>query len=921
MAEKKKKSTAKSTSGKAKTSQTKRAPQKSKASARGTSGRNGKRSGRSGVSGNASREMQGVICAALGLLVLACLFIRKTAAVPEAIAGVIMGLFGIGGYLVPVAMLVFGIARIVRSSFDIHAGKTVSGIVFALCICGLIHLALTAAGGLAWTESGYFDSLKTVYNAASQSFFPLSMGAVCAAYVYPLVRLFGVAISAIILVCGVAVSVILLFNFSYREMGIRLKKHIDNGREQRRNRALMQDDLFEEDGDIDGEYDGMEDEREAYNRSSGRFAQNENTNTRKKVKMFDDTVEEGLNRKHNREVISKQESPLSIDEAAPVSVLKREFNEPDSHTLYDSAFNSGAAVQDTQEQTVRAEQEEYSPFIKPTSQEPSGQAFEARPEEAQYVQGDGPEEVREVQAVKTPYLPTKQGGAEDTESDPEEPEHEKENVSGEFNSFDLPAQPPKYVFPPLSLLPPPKPPKNVANVNYAALAAKLERTLASFGIRARVINYTVGPAITRYELTLEEGIRVNKILNLSDDIALAMAATGVRIEAPIPGKSAIGIEIPNVNVTMVCLREVLDSDSFRNNPSCVAIGLGKDITGRAVIADIAKMPHLLIAGQTGSGKSVAINSLIVSLLYKATPDEVRLILVDPKQVELSIYNGIPHLLLPVVTDPKKAAGALQYVVRQMEKRYSEFSKHRVKDIYRYNEQAKAAGEPIMPRIVVIVDELNDLMMVCPGEVEDSVLRIAQLARAAGIYLVLATQRPSVNVITGVIKANIPSRMAFAVASSHDSKTILDRVGAERLVGKGDMLYHHNGESKPLRIQGAFVDEPDIEKVVEFIKGNSGEPEYIDEEEITMVSQEDKEEAGADGEEGYDELIFKAVDIVMQTEQASISMLQRKLGIGYARAGRLIDAMEKMRIIGPSQGSKPREILITQEQYIQNFKRK
>ena len=376
----------------------------------------------------------------------------------------------------------------------------------------------------------------------------------------------------------------------------------------------------------------------------------------------------------------------------------------------------------------------------------------------------------------------------------------------------------------------------------------------------------------------------------------------MRIEAPIPGKSAIGIEIPNVNVTMVCLREVLDSDSFRNNPSCVAIGLGKDITGRAVIADIAKMPHLLIAGQTGSGKSVAINSLIVSLLYKATPDEVRLILVDPKQVELSIYNGIPHLLLPVVTDPKKAAGALQYVVRQMEKRYSEFSKHRVKDIYRYNEQAKAAGEPIMPRIVVIVDELNDLMMVCPGEVEDSVLRIAQLARAAGIYLVLATQRPSVNVITGVIKANIPSRMAFAVASSHDSKTILDRVGAERLVGKGDMLYHHNGESKPLRIQGAFVDEPDIEKVVEFIKGNSGEPEYIDEEEITMVSQEDKEEAGADGEEGYDELIFKAVDIVMQTEQASISMLQRKLGIGYARAGRLIDAMEKMRISAPPRAA-------------------
>jgi len=791
-----------------------------------------------GIQKNLNNEIQGAIISALALLFFVCLFIKDTAIIPMYIANAMFGVFGVGAYIVPLVVFIIGLCRIFLKRIELHAGKIVSTVFFCFGIAGLVHIILM---GDSWLEPSFTDTVSGVYLYSSQAAFPMSMGALCAICLYPFMMLFGTVATVVILICIVAISVILLFNFSYREAGKRMKSRIDRIHENNLKKNT---------------------EKREYVKP----VKNEPTLSirHKKVKMYDEQL---APKKNSREVLEQVddplESPLSFEANNTVPLNSDSYVMPDS----------GMAEVVSNVDDIRANQVDEE-LIPPE--------FDA-------------DEVKANDGTAT--------------------------VSAEFNSFDLPEEKKIYTFPPISLLSPAKSSKNSVSTNYSELAAKLERTLASFGIRAHVINYTVGPAITRYELTIEEGIRVNKILQLSDDIALCMAATGVRIEAPIPGKSAIGIEIPNSNVTMVSLREVLESDNFINHSSCVAIGLGKDITGRAIVADIAKMPHLLIAGQTGSGKSVAINSLIVSLLYKANPDEVKLILVDPKQVELSIYNGIPHLLLPVVTDPKKAAGALQYVVRQMEKRYSEFNKHRVKDIYRYNEQAIQNGEPIMPRIIVIVDELNDLMMVCPGEVEDSVLRIAQLARAAGIYLVLATQRPSVNVITGVIKANIPSRMAFAVSSSHDSKTILDRVGAERLVGKGDMLYHHNGESKPLRVQGAYVDERDIEKIVEFVKNNSLEPEYIDEEEINLVDGSSKSEEYDPDEEGYDELIFKAVEVVMQCQQASISMLQRKLGIGYARAGRLIDAMEKMNIVGPAQGSKQREILITQEQYIQNFKRK
>lgn len=476
-----------------------------------------------------------------------------------------------------------------------------------------------------------------------------------------------------------------------------------------------------------------------------------------------------------------------------------------------------------------------------------------------------------------------------------------------------------YQAPPTRLLNAPVSGKR-SSTDHSEKIEMMESTLKSFGINAWVENITIGPAITRYELSIERGTRVSKILNLSDDIALSMAATNVRIEAPIPGKSAIGIEIPNDSVSMVTLREVLEGDAFIDHKSPVAVGLGKDITGNIIVADLAKMPHLLIAGQTGAGKSVCINSIITSLLYKSSPKDVKLILIDPKMVELNVYNGIPHLMTPVVTDPKKAAGALQFVVREMEKRYETFAKRKVKDINRYNEVVEEAGEEKMPRIVVIVDELNDLMLVARGEVEDSVMRIAQLARAAGIYLILATQRPSVNVITGVIKANIPSRIAFAVASGVDSKTILDATGAEKLVGKGDMLLHLNGENKPTRVQGAFVGEQEIEKVVDFIKAKNAEAKYIGEEQLVM--RELKPNHGGSGDnpndiddsDGDDELFPAAVEYAIECGNISISALQRRFKVGYARAGRLIDSMELKGVVEPSQGAKARKVLMTREQF-------
>jgi len=441
----------------------------------------------------------------------------------------------------------------------------------------------------------------------------------------------------------------------------------------------------------------------------------------------------------------------------------------------------------------------------------------------------------------------------------------------------------------------------------------LEETLDSFGVKAKVLQVSRGPSITRYEIQPAAGVKVSRIVSLADDIALAMAAPGVRIEAPIPGKAAVGIEVPNKEIALVPLRDLLESKEFKESASRLTLALGKDIAGSPVIADLALMPHLLIAGATGSGKSVCLNTIINSLLFKSGPEEVKLLLIDPKMVELTNYNGIPHLLSPVVTSPKKAAISLKWLVREMERRYELFAVAGVRDIGRYNSlvwQDDSGEERVhLPLIVVIIDELSDLMMVAPSDVEDSIVRLAQMARAAGIHLVIATQRPSVDVITGLIKANILSRIAFAVSSQIDSRTILDIGGAEKLLGRGDMLYLAAGNAKPIRVQSAYLSDKDVEAVVNFLK-KQAIPEY--EEEIFNGSYEEEE---ADIE---DELFPRAVEIVVLTGHASISLLQRRLHIGYARAARLIDTMEKRGIVGGFEGSKPRQVLMTVQQYQQYF---
>ncbi len=471
----------------------------------------------------------------------------------------------------------------------------------------------------------------------------------------------------------------------------------------------------------------------------------------------------------------------------------------------------------------------------------------------------------------------------------------------------------EYTFPPINLLMKAKAPSGGQDrpEDLRTQAKKLVDTLASFGVEAKVLEVSKGPSVTRFELQPSAGVKVSKIVNLADDIALNLAAFGVRIEAPIPGKAAVGIEIPNKTTSMVPLRDVIDCDEFRKFGSKTAFAMGKDISGQPIVSDISKMPHMLIAGATGSGKSVCINTLITSILYKADPNEVKLILIDPKVVELGVYNGIPHLLIPVVTDPRRAAGALNWAVQEMVKRYSMFATANVRDIKGYNEYAALSGDRQLEQIIIVIDELADLMMVSPHEVEDSICRLAQMARAAGMHLVIATQRPSVDVITGLIKANVPSRIAFSVSSQIDSRTILDMGGAEKLLGKGDMLFLPMGASKPKRLQGAFVSDKEIEKIVEFIKSDSSA--HYNEDIIEHIENGVDDHSGNDDSEA-DDLLPQAIGIVVELGQASASLLQRKLKVGYSRAGRLIDQLEERGIIGPHEGSKPRKVLISRTEY-------
>ena len=468
-------------------------------------------------------------------------------------------------------------------------------------------------------------------------------------------------------------------------------------------------------------------------------------------------------------------------------------------------------------------------------------------------------------------------------------------------------------------------PKIVANdeskgTSLQERADKLEQTLRDFKVDAHVTNVTQGPAVTRYEVQPNTGVKVNSIVKLSDDIALNMEARSIRIEAPIPGKPAVGIEIENESIKMIRLREILDSTEFKEAKSKITFAVGKDIEGNSVVADLKSMPHMLIAGSTGSGKSVCINSIIVSLIYKAKPSEVKLLLIDPKVVELGIYNSIPHMMIPVVTEPSKAAAALNWAVSEMNERYKKFASNGVRDLESYNRvmREKELLAEVLPQIVIIIDELADLMMAAPSQVEDSICRLAQMARAAGMHLIVATQRPSVDVVTGVIKANIPSRIAFAVSSQFDSRTILDMAGAEKLVGKGDMLFAPMGSNKPTRVQGTFITDEEVNAVVDFFKAK-GEESEVSESSKSLLASIEENVAGTDSLSDFDdELMDEAIETVLKAQQASVSMLQRRFRIGYNRAARIVEDMEKLGIIGEADGSRPRAVNFTYDEYYSNL---
>lgn len=617
----------------------------------------------------------------------------------------------------------------------------------------------------------------------------------------------------------------------------------------------------------------------------------------------------------------RKAEPMGSDEVSEINIDKLleqsnaslpEIKEEKHVTL----TAGGAEYQDTPMMGPETE-----PFIAPSSF--SEEAFEAREMEEKASTFHAEPAYQESIHTEPVYEERTEKPKKNVKATEEDIQNDVASIEEEIN---LEAQKErKYVFPPVSLLKPPGNKQGDSKQHLQETAQKLQQTLKNFGVNVTITNISCGPSVTRYEIQPEMGVKVSKIVNLADDIKLNLAAADIRIEAPIPGKAAVGIEVPNKETLMVSFRELVDSPEFKNHPSNISFCVGKDIGGNVTVADIAKMPHLLIAGATGSGKSVCINTIIMSILYKADPKDVKLIMVDPKVVELSIYNGIPHLLIPVVTDPKKAAGALHWAVAEMTDRYQKFAEANVRDLKGYN--AKIDDLPDgedkpekLPQIVIIVDELADLMMVAASDVEESICRLAQLARACGIHLIIATQRPSVNVITGLIKANMPSRIAFAVTSGIDSRTILDMNGAEKLLGKGDMLFDPQGVPKPLRVQGAFVSDKEVADVVAYIKEENGQVSYNSSVEEQMNSIESGNttvsiDSGQTGD-GRDPYFADAAKLLIDKEKGSIGMLQRYFKVGFNRAARIMDQLEEAGIVGPEEGTKPRKVLMSPEQFEQ-----
>ncbi len=817
-------------------------------------------------------EILGLILFAFGVLALLSFVFSKSMGVFGAgIKNILLGLFGIPAFLIPVTLIMYGIAMIFKKDSHIFKLRVLYFSIFIVLISSFLQVAEFNYDDYAGRS--FFASMKEFYTQGGEIHGGGLLGGLLT---LPLLMTFQILGTIIILTTISVIDIILLTNVSMAAFLSNASRFI-SGRVKAANetRKIKKAERIKE--------------REAEQEDEEDTPENSEGEVKGRRKIINFRIE-----RENR--ASKQPKKLSKDQEEEVAAAispEESALEPDQFTVGLTGFN------DVADELVVADIKGLG--VVPQNQTPTDSA-----------QAEGTFDGIEVdfEAIADTTIPE-----QDIKNRPR-----TENGTGDGEQLVIPQpeqqKPLVYNYPSLDLLDESKDDAtNVKALKNSALegAKKLEDTLKSFGVEARVINISRGPAVTRYEIQPSPGVKVSKIVNLSDDIALNLAAAGVRIEAPIPGKAAVGIEVPNKEMSAVSLKDILESKEFSNHPSKLAFSVGKDISGETVVADIGKMPHLLVAGATGSGKSVCINSLIMSILFKASPEEVKLLMVDPKVVELGIYNGIPHLLIPVVTDPKKAAGALNWAVQEMVNRYKLFADKGVRDLKGYNAMLKANNElGILPQIVIIVDELADLMMVAPNDVEDAICRLAQMARAAGMHLVIATQRPSVDVITGVIKANIPSRISFAVSSQVDSRTILDMGGAEKLLGRGDMLFYPVGEPKPLRVKGSFVSDSEVEKVVEYIK-TQGYSNYDE----NIIEKINDHSTGNDENSGdNDELLNQAIDMVVDAGMASVSLVQRKFKVGYSRAARIIDQMEARNIVGRFEGSKPRQVLISKQQWME-----
>lgn len=837
-------------------------------------------------------EVLFLISLAVTILLFLCNF-HLIGQVGDALSRMMFGLFGYMAYVAP--LLLFLAIYFGLSNFGNHVAaiKLISGSVF-FCMCCVLF---TLIGGIEATGS----TIKSYYSFSAAGH---RGGGVIGAFLgNGMHGLLGMAGTIIIMILLMIVCLVLMTERSFISS---IRRGTQAVLDSARNDADRRRELARE-------------------RMEVQAARREE----KKERMDGKTALGSTDRRMNKKVSGVTSvSQLTLKEEEKVAKIQTAYPAEDDGQLAMEALSKirirgledAAPARDAEERVFGQEIGQ-----KPLALSKTGNRALAVPNGGQAVSGTATEEKAALHTVKETGTGKNAGAAGGTINEKNKLTEQEPDITEDIK---LAERKPKkaYKFPPLSLLG--RGSRKAGSDNGKQLretALRLQQTLHTFGVNVTITDISQGPAVTRYELQPEVGVKVSKIVNLADDIKLNLAATDIRIEAPIPGKAAVGIEVPNSENSAVALRDLLEAPEFKNFESRLAFAVGKDISGRTVVTDIAKMPHLLIAGATGSGKSVCINTIIMSLLYKADPDEVKLIMIDPKVVELSVYNGIPHLMVPVVTDPKKAAAALHWGVAEMTERYKKFADFNVRDLKGYNkkvsEMRQNDGEPIpekLPQIVIIVDELADLMMVSPGEVEESICRLAQLARAAGIHLIIATQRPSVDVITGLIKANMPSRIAFAVSSGVDSRTILDMNGAEKLLGKGDMLFYPQGMSKPSRVQGAFVSDKEVSEVVEYIKAQCIDSDYTAdvEEKIAAMSAQGSGSGFTNDASERDSYFVDAGKFIIEKEKASIGMLQRVFKIGFNRAARIMDQLEEAGVVGPEEGTKPRRVLMTGEEFEQ-----